>query len=203
MTQLLLACIDECIHQICHKDGETNGNTIAANKRLQNLFKPGSFIIPLEDERKIYIGTPDEARNVITVYKGQILFFAGDVPHGGITYERSSKGSNEVWHIGLHGHLDSTKHDRYPDFLDLEPRTEFYLPREHCHFYARHCPNKFMLLMEQSLEMVREGVFLCKHSGFATKPGDSVEKPFGTEGPCDGFEEFRHSFGALKLEEPK
>jgi hypothetical protein len=113
------------VHQPCHKDGETSTNLVKNNKNLDGKFKPGSFIVPLEDFRSIYIVSPE---HTVTVSKGQYIFFFGDVPHGGITY-KAEKGND--WHPALHGHLDSKHHNRSQGTIGYTEGSATYFPVEH------------------------------------------------------------------------
>jgi hypothetical protein len=51
--------IDEPVNQICHKDGETHGREISSVEQLKGKHKPGSYILPLDDYRQIYVCTPE------------------------------------------------------------------------------------------------------------------------------------------------
>jgi hypothetical protein len=89
------------IHQVRHMDGEDNEHVIDTNPNLKDKFKAGSFIIPLESERSIYHCSPEM---MLMVKKGQVLVFAGNFAHGGITYRE------DPWFPAIHGHIDSIHH---------------------------------------------------------------------------------------------
>jgi hypothetical protein len=117
-----------CIHQICHMDV---ADLDTDDSRL--LFKgkqlPGSFILPLENQRTIYVHTP---QNQVTVKKGQVLYFDGDLPHGGITYLVEGDGTD--WYPAIHGHIDSTLMKRKRGFFEYKGSSDVYHPDEHLKF---------------------------------------------------------------------
>jgi hypothetical protein len=115
------------VHQPCHRDGETSDNLYSMNEKLKGKFKPGSFIVPLQDHRTIYIVSPD---HTVTAEKGQYMYFSGDVPHGGITYSFNEENSNK-WHPALHGHLDSTLHSREQGNVGYKEGSMSYFPVHH------------------------------------------------------------------------
>ena len=71
-------------HQPAHCDGETNNVKISSNNLLKGLFKPGTIFIPLEEHRDIYV---INGENENRVKYGEVLFFFGDMPHGGVYYQ--------------------------------------------------------------------------------------------------------------------
>jgi hypothetical protein len=117
------------VHQICHKDGETHEGEIQSNEKLRGKHKPGSFIIPIQDSRSIYILTPGL---VITALKGQFIWFHGALPHGGLTYMASKEGND--WKPAIHGHLDSVHHARKRGDFTFEESDNVYFPLEHTKF---------------------------------------------------------------------
>jgi hypothetical protein len=69
--------------------------------------KPGSLNPPLMNSRSNYIGSPNSyGWKVITLLKGQYIFFDGDVAHGGCTYNEAS------WHAAIHLHVDTIHNER-------------------------------------------------------------------------------------------
>jgi len=98
------------VNQASHKDHEGKG-LLSSCKDLEGRFYPGSFIIPLESSRTIYINGQS---NLVTVVKGQYLFFSGNVVHGGITYDHS-----DDWFTSIHGHLDSFHWERHKGVVKL------------------------------------------------------------------------------------
>ena len=120
------------VHQPCHKDGVTSESMYSDNSDLTGKFKPGSFIVPLEDHRTIYIVSPD---HTVTAEKGQYMYFYGDVPHGGITYSLTSETCNK-WHPALHGHLDSTHHSRVQGNVGYQEGSMSYFPVHH--YFIQH-----------------------------------------------------------------
>jgi hypothetical protein len=123
------------VHQMCHKDGETRDNVVEDNQDLKGLHKPGSFIIPLDQERTIYVCTP---MLQVTAKKGQFIWFHGALPHGGITYKASVDGCD--WKPAIHGHLDSSKHTRVQGYFDFESSDDVYFPLEHCKYQKDQFP---------------------------------------------------------------
>jgi hypothetical protein len=117
---------EDPIHQICHMDGQTIFGELERNKELKGKQMPGSFIIPLEDYRSIYVVTP---QTLVTVKRGQFLWFHGALPHGGITYKASKEGRD--WHPAIHGHLDSIFHERKSGDLSFSNSAHVYFPKEH------------------------------------------------------------------------
>ena len=110
------------IHQMRHRDGDTEKDPFGDNEALNNLFFPFSFIIPLEDKRDLYIGTP---ATTISTPKGFYIIFRGDVPHGGMTYRGTE------WHPCVHGHMDSDFHTRASGLFNYCSEHDGYLPVEH------------------------------------------------------------------------
>ena len=110
------------IHQMRHRDGDTEKNPFGDNEALNNLFFPFSFIIPLADKRDLYIGTP---ATTISTPKGFYIIFRGDVPHGGMTYR------GPEWHPCVHGHMDSNHHTRDSGLFNYCSEHDGYLPVEH------------------------------------------------------------------------
>jgi hypothetical protein len=64
-------------------------------------FLPGTIILPVDDYREIYFLNPKHKERV---WKGSYIYFAGNVPHGGVTYDLDDK----AWHPSVHVHLDSS-----------------------------------------------------------------------------------------------
>ena len=102
------------IHQRTHTDG--NGNT-SLDEVLEfangSLTKPFSFMTPLGCDREFYIHHPSY-RYVIK--NGRCVVFSGDLLHGGIT----KRGPDRSWAPAIHGHMDSTKHERVQGFLAVQ-----------------------------------------------------------------------------------
>jgi hypothetical protein len=141
------------VHQICHKDGETKDNLVKDNALLEGLHKPGSFIIPLQEQRTIYICTP---MLQVTAEKGQFIWFNGDVPHGGMTYKASVDGLD--WKPAIHGHLDSSHHERMQGYFDFENSDYVYFPLEHCKFMNDQFP---------VLDKGQEAIYVALHDIYA------------------------------------
>jgi hypothetical protein len=76
------------IDQIAHKDGETKEGLTRQQVKLKDKHKPGSFIIPLDDFRTMFVCTP---LLLVTAKRGQCLWFHGALPHGGRTCKASNK----------------------------------------------------------------------------------------------------------------
>jgi hypothetical protein len=142
------------IHQVCHMDGEDHNHVIDTNPQLQDKLRPGSFIIPLESERTIYHSTP---ATLLTVKKGHVLLFAGNLPHGGMTYR------DDAWFPAIHGHLDSTHHERTQGFFDLKVSDGVYKPAEHQKlFVGVDFFEQFLEKERQFKKLLREA---CKREG--------------------------------------
>jgi hypothetical protein len=133
-------------HQFCHMDGETgNGPSINENPYLLGRTKPGSFILPIKNLRSFYMWCVD---NLQWIYKGQYVFFSGNVPHGGTT-RKIRPGSNDgrEWHPAIHGHLDSIFHGRNAKKVNREQQFRHYFPPVHwpyvpCEVIVEHFRDK-------------------------------------------------------------
>jgi hypothetical protein len=117
------------VDQIVHKDGETSEGEIANKAELMGRHKPGSFIIPLDEPRTIFVCTP---QLLVTAKKGQYIWFHGALPHGGKTYKASMEGND--WKPAIHGHLDSLFHTRKRGDFAFEGSDNVYFPLEHARF---------------------------------------------------------------------
>jgi hypothetical protein len=117
------------VDQIVHKDGETSEGEIANKAELMGKHKPGSFIIPLDEARSIFVCTP---QLLVTAKRGQYIWFHGALPHGGKTYKASKEGKD--WRPALHGHLDSIHHARKRGDFAFEGSDNVYFPLEHARF---------------------------------------------------------------------
>ena len=121
---------DQLTHQLCHMDGETGqGMTLNENPHLVGRTKPGSFILPIKNLRSFYMWCVE---NLQWIYKGQYVFFSGNVPHGGTT-RKIRPGSNDgrEWHPAIHGHLDSICHKRDAASVNREQKFRHYFPPVH------------------------------------------------------------------------
>jgi hypothetical protein len=98
---------EDPIHQICHRDCDTEDDQLTENQKLVGLDFPMSAIIPLQDDRTIYVGIPD---NLVEVSLGQYLVFLGNLAHGGITRVLLETDPGNLWKCSLHIHLDSKHH---------------------------------------------------------------------------------------------
>jgi hypothetical protein len=74
-------CGIDPVAQPRHRDGDTEEKPHGNTPALENKTFPFSFIVPLEDNREVCIGTP---ATTVTIPKGCYLIFRGDLPHGGI-----------------------------------------------------------------------------------------------------------------------
>lgn len=113
---------DGPIHQKLHRDF-TNFTSPPAGS-----FPCGSLIVPLENKRKVYIGHPNT--NTITTRKNQLLLFAGDVPHGGMTLLQKE------WDVCLHGHLANINENQDGELdidvcADLLGKDGYYIHPKH------------------------------------------------------------------------
>ena len=71
-------------HQAAHSDFANNTfQHLSYCCLLNGLVKPFAVNIPIEDERSIYIGSPDVIQ---TIKKNEILIMGGDTIHGGTSY---------------------------------------------------------------------------------------------------------------------
>jgi hypothetical protein len=111
------------IHQWVHRDTATK-DSINECVALKGLIPPGSFIIPLELQRNVYVNDPAEC--VVEVESGEMMLFRGDLAHGGMT--RSSNS----WDVAIHGHLDSKFITRMQQKIEME--TSLYFPTEMIEF---------------------------------------------------------------------
>ena len=120
---------DYVVDQIVHKDGETSEGEIKNIVELMGRHKPGSFIIPLDEPRTIFVCTP---QLLVTAKKGQYIWFHGALAHGGKTYKASKEGND--WKPAIHGHLDSNYHKRKRGDFAFEGSDNVYFPLEHVQF---------------------------------------------------------------------
>jgi hypothetical protein len=96
-------------HQRCHVDVDG----LKGISALEGKTKPGSLILPLQDFRSIFIGS-----GLLTLSKGQYIYFKGDVVHRGCTYDELS------WHPAIHLHLDTRHHKRKGGVVEFTDEKE-------------------------------------------------------------------------------
>ena len=113
------------VHQPPHCDiaWKEDGVTCSYSSKFPpQLLKPGSILLPLTDSgRNLYIGSPEQKHNHFHVRDDQHLYFAGDVSHGGVTYEHEP--GNTQCYPALHVHVHSSFWDHSKDnslFQDLD-----------------------------------------------------------------------------------
>ena len=159
----------EPIHQICHKDGETGGDhVISKNEALFGLCIPGSFILPTDTTRTIYVVHP---QNRYVVEKGEYILFSGNVAHGGITWVVQEGQGKLEWQTAIHGHYDTTHHERKQGFLNMEDIDDLcFLPKGHLPYFLRETRvGYFQKIVTEMSDMI-------KHSTEATgEKGESKE----------------------------
>ncbi|KAK1734890.1 hypothetical protein QTG54_014350 [Skeletonema marinoi] len=135
------------IHQIPHQDiGEASVNgknySVSQNPWLKKLFKPSSIFIPIcEQGRKIVFFPPLGTLlgqqcdpTVVTVKKGQLLIFEGDVVHGGFTYARPNDDNEPLpLYPSLHCVLQSSLHKRDLESFDISEQHVLHMNDFHCY----------------------------------------------------------------------
>jgi hypothetical protein len=135
-------CGPEPVHQLCHQDGETDA-VIKENDSLRELFPPISIIAPIQDSRTVYFKNLDLK---ITVKKGQVLVFRGDMWHGGLTY------FEDKWYPAIHGHVDSHHHKRMKKNLAFgTSRDTHYLHPAQLQFLPQSEQIKHLKICEKEL----------------------------------------------------
>jgi len=102
--------------------------SVSQNGKLFGKLKPGTVIIPLHDFRTIYLGN---GKKRVDIHVGQYLYFAGDVDHGGWTYDLPPKGQNATWHPSLHMYLESEHHMKAKASIHLQVKPGNYCPPQH------------------------------------------------------------------------
>lgn len=111
---------EEPIHQMPHQDFSKATNvsgevvSISENQLFNNLQCPGSFIIPLSKERQLKIA----GSGIVTVNRGEILFFGGDVTHCGVTTRAGMDPF--TWNACFHCLLCSRHHPSTLDIFDVD-----------------------------------------------------------------------------------
>jgi len=100
--------------------GTTEDISIRHNTYLTGLFKPGSGIFNLDPviSRKINIATHSVHMDTLEIKCNNLLFMQGDVPHGGVTYDRDEPEFN--WRPSFHFYIMSTHHDKDVDILEID-----------------------------------------------------------------------------------
>lgn len=111
---------EDPIHQMPHQDfskattGSGDVVSISENQLLNNLQHPGSFIIPLSKERQVKIA----GSGIVTVSRGEFLFFRGDVTHCGVTIPLGMDPF--TWNACFHCLLCSLHHPSTLDIFDVD-----------------------------------------------------------------------------------
>ena len=159
----------EVTHQICHMD-LADLLSVPALETFKGKQKPASFIMPLENERTIYVNT---LHTLVTVKKGQVLFFEGDLAHGGITYHATGEGND--WYPAIHGHLDSTLFERKRGLFEFKNSTNVYYPDEHLQFEKDLGPP--LVAAEKTLGLLIEQMSLRSEEADGEEYIQSLEMP--------------------------
>lgn len=107
---------------------------VRENPRLFGLAKPGSIIIPLDQERQIYFLNPEKFPR--TIERNEIALFAGDVEHGGMTKEwvgdpAQVDGGPVTNDPSLHIYVLSDHHPLFNSNLLYDPAPDTYMPKQH------------------------------------------------------------------------
>ena len=104
---------DQVTHVDCTADKE---DKLVGDKwkQAENKRKspPGSILLPLNKERKIYF-SEDNKKKYVTVKRNQMLVFPGNAPHGGATKDYiDSKDKNiDIINPAIHINIKSTHHE--------------------------------------------------------------------------------------------
>lgn len=111
---------EEPIHQMPHQDFSTatvSGKdvSISDNQLLKDLTHPGSYIAPLDKERPLKFAGSD---TIVTVKRGEIVFFKGDVTHCGVTIRAGMDPFQ--WNPCFHCLLCSVYHQTTPDKFSVD-----------------------------------------------------------------------------------
>lgn len=102
-------------------DSTTKAFSVSDNPSLRNKFKPGSIIIPVGEERSIFICNGVGARHNKTevhVKHGEMIVFEGDLVHGGTSYIAPADSKLELF-PSIHTLIASTCHKRDLDLFDI------------------------------------------------------------------------------------
>jgi len=139
----------EQIHQICHADfkprrlniaehGVAGSFSASDNPLTMHRQITGSLMIPIQNERAIYIGNKHK---VYTIAKNEgrpsdCLFFPADLSHGGIT-RHYKVGDPPDWQLCLHTHLVSDGDPMFFDGVNIHASMDTYLPPQHLQFLSQ------------------------------------------------------------------
>ena len=111
--------IEEPIHQMPHQDFATatvlgKDVSISENILLFDLQHPSSVFAPLDVERQLKFAGSD----IVTVKRGEIAIFRGDVTHCGVTIRAGMDPFK--WNPCFHCLLCSTLHETTPDHFGVD-----------------------------------------------------------------------------------
>ena len=128
-VQMEEATEGKCLHQAAHSDF-SNGTFPNLNRceLLNGLVKPFAVNIAVEDQRKIYIGTPEKT---ITFNRNEMLLVGGDTVHGGMSYFFNPDASPVEYHPSLHFVFASRRFKKDDNFVSLPQEFGDYLPAAH------------------------------------------------------------------------
>ena len=129
------------------------------------------MVIPTENERVICFPNGDEKEYVATK-KGELLYFAGDVAHGGKTYDRNDPS----WHFSIHFYIDSTHHKYTDDRFQIVNAANFIHAPQHC----RYLMKDYIAKMEYVLEKVQKQIQQEKEKHLVDGYGRQKKKVGGT-----------------------
>jgi hypothetical protein len=134
-----LEAVDQLIHEDIpdimvadsKEDGEEYYFGVTDNPELQERghFRPGTVIIPIQDERLLCVISGGEKR-VATVKKGEMVFFTGDFAHAGKTYDEEDPS----WHFSIHFYIDSIYHKYNPYELGVPAVANCVFSAPHCRY---------------------------------------------------------------------
>jgi hypothetical protein len=111
--------------------------SISENQFLNNLQQPGSIFITLGKERQLKFA----GSGIVTVERGELLFFGGDVTHCGVTIRAGMDPF--TWNASFHCLLCSLHHPSALDIFDVD-----------IHEIRNSQPELVHLLAEESQEEV-------------------------------------------------
>ena len=103
--------------------------TISENPYLKSRFKPGIFVIPSQDYRDICF-IRDCQKVVVRSTKGEVMYFGGDVAHGGKTYPPDDPS----WHFSVHLYMDSEYHPMLQDTFGLVNEANALYGQQHTRY---------------------------------------------------------------------
>ena len=172
--------VDQLIHEdipdviVADKeDGEEYYFGVTDNPKLEEggLFKPGTVIMPIQDERLLCVISGGE-KKVLTAKKGEMVFFTGDFAHAGKTY----KEEDPSWHFCIHFYIDSIYHKYNPYELSVPPVANFVYSGAHCRYlkdtFVSNIKEVGITAIEEMEAAVKKNVFSVDDAN----PGSAAKK---------------------------